>query len=52
MGLSPDQVSKMSLWQAAVIIDAWNEAHADPNAPPPAMSDDEFFEMMERNGQH
>jgi hypothetical protein len=49
MGLSPDQVGKMSLWQAAVIIEAWNEAHADPQAAPPAMSDDRFFEMMENH---
>lgn len=38
MGLSPDQVRRMSLWQMAVIVEGWNEAHADPNAPPPPMS--------------
>ena len=45
MGVAPDQVGKMSLWQIATIVHGWNEAHADKDAPPPPMTDDEAREL-------
>lgn len=45
MGLSPREVKRLSVWELSTAIRGWNEAHEDPNAPPPPMSDDDAREL-------
>jgi hypothetical protein len=40
MGLSPDQVGRMSLWQFATVVEGWNAAHRSEEEAPPPMDDD------------
>lgn len=47
MGLAPQQVGDMSLWQFMTCLEAHNRAHGDPSGPRPPTAE-ERRERLER----
>lgn len=37
MGFSPQQISRMSLYQYAACVDGWNEANSEGSVEPPSV---------------